>query len=93
MTCINVSTKHLNPKLDVKIDITAYLLVHANNLTNHLSVNVSKHTNNLNIECRVICSNKQFTHLIVQPNNVWLDNSIFSSTSFDIYSNVVWKID
>ena len=93
MTCLNVTTQHLNTKLNVKAQVIDYTSISIKNITQQLQVYINKYTSGLNIECRTICSNKQFTHLIVQPNYVWLNNDILSSTSFDIYSNVVWKID
>lgn len=92
MSCLNVTTQYLNPKLNIKTNVIDDIIVNVQNITQQLHTTVTVYGNQLNVTCRVVCG-KTLSYLDVQPNYIWLDNNMLSSMSFDIYSNVVWKID
>lgn len=41
----------------------------------------------------LVCSTNRDTYLRVNSDVVWLTSDILSSGEFEIYSNVIWKID
>ena len=47
----------------------------------------------LKVTAGIICSVSKDAYLRVVPDVVWLSPDEVASAEFDIYSNVVWKID
>ena len=47
----------------------------------------------LKVTAGIICSVNKDAYLRVVPDVVWLSPDELASAEFDIYSNVVWKID
>lgn len=46
----------------------------------------------LNVACSLVCSIPNVAYLHVMPDVVWLTPDMIGG-EFDIYSNVVWRID
>jgi hypothetical protein len=46
----------------------------------------------LKVRCNIVCGTNNNYYLNVTPNTVWLTPDMLSG-EFDIYSNVVWRID
>lgn len=47
----------------------------------------------LNVSCSLVCSIPNIRYLYAVPDVVWLSPDDLAGAEFDIYSNVVWKID
>lgn len=47
----------------------------------------------LRVSAGIVCSVSRDSYLRVVPDVVWLSPDELASAEFDIYSNVVWKID
>ena len=46
----------------------------------------------LNVSCNIVCSLNKDAYLRVEPDVIWLTPDMIGG-EFDIYSNVVWRID
>lgn len=90
MTCINVTTQCLNTNIDVDVSVIDELNVSVHYLNDAITVNAYM-IGRLIIICQIVCG-KTLPYLDVQPDYVWLTPDMLSG-EFDIYSNVVWKID
>lgn len=90
MTCINVTTQCLNTNIDVDVSAIGKLNVSIHYLNDDITVDTYP-IGRLIIICQIVCG-KTLSYLDVQPNYVWLTPDMLSG-EFDIYSNVVWKID
>ena len=80
--CLNVTTTLLNKGLSVN----------AKRCGDELILHASRIGNGLNVICNVVCSVNKDAYLRVSPDVVWLTPDMLSG-EFDIYSNVIWKID
>ena len=92
MTCINTQIKQLNEQLNIKTYIVDTISIQVENITKPLNI-FTFEDKKLNVQCYVTCSNKEVLYLNAQPDIIWLDRNALSSTSFNINSNVVWKIN
>lgn len=90
MTCINVTTQCLNTDIDVDVHTIDKLNVSVHYLNDGIAINTYV-IGRLIIICQTVCG-KTLPYLDVQPDYVWLTPDMFSG-EFDIYSNVVWKIN
>lgn len=90
MTCINVTTQCLNTNIDVDVSAIDKLNVSIHYLNDDITVDTYT-IGRLIIICQIVCG-KTLSYLDVQPDYVWLTPDMLSG-EFDIYSNVVWKID
>ena len=93
MVCINVNTKYIKNPLSIAIQMLDTISIKTDNLNESLHVKTRNITTVSNIYCYRICSITQSGYLDVIPNIVWLTPDMLNGTTFDIYSNVAWKID
>lgn len=93
MICINVKTNHIKNPLNVTIQRIDWFKVETTYLSGQLSVNANRVDNILNVYCHKVCDIAYGRYLNVLPNIVWLTPDEFNTATFDIRSNVFWKID
>ena len=82
ISCLSVTAKRISEELNVV----------ATRIGEELSV-TAKGIERLKVTCSIICSVNNDAYLRVVPDVVWLSPDELASAEFDIYSNVVWKID
>lgn len=81
LKCLNVSVSRVGGDLTIT----------TNRLVSDIQVDV-KPMSRLFVSASVICSVNKDSYLRVSTDVVWLTPDMLSG-EFDIYSNVVWKID
>lgn len=82
MGCLNVNIRDEGQHLNVGVKMVNQLLAVDSRLLNAP----------LNVSCSLICDINSEFYLYVEPDVIWLTPDMVSE-EFDIYSNVVWKID
>ena len=92
MSCLNVKATLLNLPVVVGISLLSGIECSASVLNLPLNVSVIDVTPRLKVHGSIVCSVGGGTYLRVSPDYVWLTPDMLSG-EFDIYSNVVWKID
>ena len=92
MSCLNVKATLLNLPVVVGISLLSGIECSASVLNPPLKVSVMDVTPKLKVSGHLVCSVGGGSYLRVVPDVVWLTPDILSG-EFDIYSNVVWKID
>lgn len=92
MSCFNVKVTLLNLPIVVGINLLNSIECSVSVLNTHINVSVMDVTPKLNVSGNLVCSVSGKIYLRVVPNVVWLTPDMLSG-EFDIYSNVVWKID
>ena len=92
MSCLKVKVTLLNLPVVVGISLLNDIECSASVLNPPLKVNVTDVTPRLKVSSHLVCSVGGVSYLRVVPDVVWLTPDMLSR-DFDIYSNVVWKID
>lgn len=92
MGCLNVSTEQLNVPIYIIANGCDNLHVNAFIVTPNITVNSTHVGAELKVCCNIVCGTPNNYYLNVTPNVVWLTPDMIGG-EFDIYSNVVWKID
>lgn len=92
MSCLNVKATLLNLPVVVGISLLSGIECSALVLNQPLNISVIDVTPRLKVHGSIVCSVGGGTYLRVSPDYVWLTPDMLSG-EFDIYSNVVWKID
>ena len=82
MSCLNVSTCRVGEGLSLN----------SSRMGDGLNLSAKRIGKSLNVICSLVCSVSKDFYLDVSPNVVWLTPDMISG-EFDIYSNVIWKID
>ena len=95
-SCLNVNVNKVTNNLNVKVNTH-------NGFSSFVRTDVIDHILNVNtsiteklmggVRCHRVCSITSERYLIVLPDIIWLSPDELISSEFDIYSNVVWKID
>lgn len=93
MNCINVKVNHIKNPLNITIKRDDQIKVETNCLNKQLHIEINKVNDILNVSCHITCTAVHNKHLTVVPNIIWLTHDELNTAMFDIYSNVVWKID
>lgn len=92
MGCLEVKATLLNLPVVVGISLLSGIECSASVLNPPLNISVMDITPKLKVSGHLVCSVGGGSYLRVVPNTVWLTPDILSG-EFDIYSNVVWRID
>lgn len=103
LTRLNVNLLTISPHLNTVIKSCDSLLKSSiTSIKDSINITTHKHDNlnvasnailtKLNILCNVLCSANNERYLYVIPNIVWLTPDTIGE-EFNIYSNVVWKIE
>ena len=92
MECLNLKTEYIKKPLNIIIQRYDILTVKTDHLNDLLYIKTYSIATISNVYCYKVCSNTQRGYLNVAPNIVWLTPDTISG-EFDIYSNVVWRID
>lgn len=92
MSCLNVKATLLNLPVVVGISLLSCIECSTTVLNPSINVNVMDVTPKLKVSSHLVCSVGGGSYLRVSPNIVWLTPDMIGG-EFDIYSNVVWKID
>lgn len=92
MGCLKVKATLLNLPVVVGISLLNCIECSASVLNPPLNISVMDVTPRLKVSSHLVCSVGGGSYLRVVPDVVWLTPDMLSR-DFDIYSNVVWKID
>ena len=92
MRCLNVKATLLNLPLVVGISLLSGIECSASVLNTPLKVSVMDVTPKLKVSGHLVCSVNKDAYLRVSTDVLLLTPDMLSE-EFDIYSNVVWKID
>ena len=92
MSCINVKATLLNLPVVVGVSLLGGITCSAWVMNCPLNIQVKDVSLRLKVSGHLICSVGSGSYLRVQPNIVWLTPDMLQG-EFDIYSNVIWKID
>lgn len=92
MSCIDVSIRRIGEDVNVSVCKIGGIEVSCFNAHQPIQVLVRSLYNGLNVTCGLVCSTGQGAYLRVSPDYVWLTPDMLTG-EFDIYSNVVWRID
>lgn len=91
--CLNVSTYIIKNNIQAKIlNINNSLNINTILLSSRFQLETKKVGTGLQITCGIICSVNNDYYLEVSKDTIWLTPDMIAE-QFDIYSNVVWKID
>jgi hypothetical protein len=82
----NTDMSVIADRINDKINITASIV------NDKLSVSAKPIGKRMIVTCSLVCSVSKDSYLNVNPDYIWLTPDMLSG-EFDIYSNVVWKID
>lgn len=93
MNCIKVKINHIKQPLSIVITRNDFINIETTRLSEQLNINANRVDNILNVYCYKICNIRQSKYLDVVPNIIWLTPDELDTATFDIYSNVFWKID
>ena len=80
--CLNVTTELINKGI----------LAETSRIGSGLRASSGRIGKGIQVACSVICSVNKDAYLRVSPDVVWLTPDMVSG-EFDIYSNVIWRID
>lgn len=92
MSCINVKATLLNLPVVVGFSLLSGIKCNTMVLNTPLTIRAENISPRLKVSGHVICSVGGGSYLRVVPDVVWLTPDMLSG-EFDIYSNVIWKID
>ena len=103
LTRLNVNLLTISSHLNVVVKSYSGLLkLNITGIKDTINITTHKHDNlnialnaistKLNISCSILCSAHNKRHLYVIPNIIWLTPDTMGE-EFNIYSNVVWKIE
>lgn len=93
MSCIDVKINYIKNPLKIIIQRNDQIKIETSCLNEPLGIKINRVDNILNVYCHKICNAVQSKYLKVVPNIIWLTPDELSTATFDIYSNIVWKIN
>lgn len=91
--CLSISTCLIKDKIEAKVqNVNNPLNINTILLSSKFQLETKKIGIGLQITCGIVCSVNDDYYLEISKDTLWLTPDMLSE-QFDIYSNVVWKID